>query len=240
MGTGSKNGPPISEVKGGDFLHHFKKGNTMRSIFTLMLGVAFVALVAVGCSSNNSASTPAKSSSTAAKSSDTPADQKPADSSKPADAPATAAAPDQKDVAPLVDAAKNKQDNGDSVTIKAVDATTGKVVQLVFKDIHFDYDKYTIRPEDRPLIKQNASMLSKEPNLKIVIEGNCDERGTTEYNLALGLHRAVAVMQAMEGDGVKKTQMRTKSNGKEYPVDPGHTEEAWAKNRRSEVKPTAG
>jgi peptidoglycan-associated lipoprotein len=122
------------------------------------------------------------------------------------------------------------------VEIKVVDEKTGEVVKLSFQTVYFDYDKYNIRPDARPAIEANARELNKVANLKIIIEGHCDERGTTEYNLALGEHRAVAVMQALAGAGVGKDRLKTVSYGKERPVDPGHDEAAWAKNRRGVIR----
>lgn len=103
----------------------------------------------------------------------------------------------------------------------------------MLKDIHFDFDKYNIRPGDAEILKENASILKKFPNLKIQIEGHCDERGTNEYNLALGERRANSAKNYLISLGISPDRISTISYGEERPLDPGHNEEAWAKNRRA-------
>jgi len=100
------------------------------------------------------------------------------------------------------------------------------------EDIHFDFDKYNIRQDDRQILSRNAAYLSKNINVKIVIEGNCDERGTTEYNMALGERRADEAKQYLVNLGIDSKRITTISYGSEKPLDPGHDEDAWAKNRR--------
>lgn len=100
-------------------------------------------------------------------------------------------------------------------------------------DIYFDFDQYTITPEGRKICAQKASFLKVHPELKLRIEGHCDERGTTEYNLALGERRANEVRKYLGNLGIADSRLATISFGKERPVDPGHNEEAWAKNRRA-------
>lgn len=102
----------------------------------------------------------------------------------------------------------------------------------LLKDIHFDFDKYDIRPGDAEILKANASLLMKQPTVKIQIEGHCDERGTIEYNLALGERRANSAKKYLISLGMSADRISTISYGKEKPLDPGHNEEAWAKNRR--------
>ncbi len=101
------------------------------------------------------------------------------------------------------------------------------------KDIHFDFDKYDIRPGDVEILKENATLLKKYSKVKIQIEGHCDERGTIEYNLALGERRANNTKQYLLSLGISPDRISTISYGKERPSDPGHNEEAWAKNRRA-------
>jgi len=103
-------------------------------------------------------------------------------------------------------------------------------------DIHFDYDKYNIRPGDADILKKNYGMMGSDSG-KVRIEGNCDERGTVEYNLALGQKRADAAKAYLEHLGVDGKRIETVSYGKEKPVDAGHSEEAWAKNRRDHFTP---
>ncbi len=102
----------------------------------------------------------------------------------------------------------------------------------LLKDIYFDFDKYDIRPGDAEILKANAALLMRQPTVKIQIEGHCDERGTTEYNLALGERRANGAKKYLISLGMSPDRISTISYGKEKPLDPGHHEEAWAKNRR--------
>lgn len=105
--------------------------------------------------------------------------------------------------------------------------------------VHFDYDKYIIRDEDKPVLDKNAKWLNLNSRVKVVIEGHADERGETEYNLALGDKRAKSVEKYLRSLGVSSNRLSTISYGEEKPVDPGHDETAWSKNRRAEFKITA-
>ena len=99
-------------------------------------------------------------------------------------------------------------------------------------DINFDFDKSNIRPGDGQILSDHAAFLLKNKHAKIVIEGNCDERGTAKYNLALGDRRAKEAKKYLVNAGVDSKRIKTISYGKERPLDPGHDEDAWAKNRR--------
>jgi len=101
------------------------------------------------------------------------------------------------------------------------------------KDIYFDFDKSNIRPDAREVLKANADYFLKNSSASIVVEGHCDERGTAEYNMALGQRRAQEAKKYLVNLGVKDSKMKTISYGKERPVDNGHDEKAWAKNRRA-------
>jgi len=101
-----------------------------------------------------------------------------------------------------------------------------------FKDITFDFDKFNLIPEARETLKQHADKLTQNKNDNVLIEGHCDERGTTEYNLALGERRAKEAMKYFVELGIDGKRIKTISYGKERPLDPGNNEEAWAKNRR--------
>lgn len=103
----------------------------------------------------------------------------------------------------------------------------------LLKDIHFGFDRYDLTPEAREILSQNAELLLKHPRAKIQIEGHADERGTIEYNLALGERRASTTKEYLISLGVSLDRMSTISYGEEMPLDPRHNEEAWAKNRRS-------
>jgi peptidoglycan-associated lipoprotein len=102
-----------------------------------------------------------------------------------------------------------------------------------FDDVRFDFDKSVVTEDGRRASAVVAAYLMKNPRAKVLIEGHCDERGTAEYNLALGDRRATAVMTYLVSLGVPKGAVSTVSFGKEKPLDPGSNEEAWAKNRRA-------
>ena len=102
-----------------------------------------------------------------------------------------------------------------------------------FDDVRFDFDKSEVKEDGRKTSQVVAAFLKKNPKAKIQIEGHCDERGTSEYNMALGERRAAAVMNYLVSLGVSKGALSTVSFGKEKPLDPGHDEGAWAKNRRA-------
>lgn len=100
------------------------------------------------------------------------------------------------------------------------------------KDIHFNFDMYNLRPEDIEILNDKVSFLKANPGKNTRIEGNCDERGTIEYNIALGDRRAKAAQNYLVEVGIDKDRISILSYGKEKPLDPAHNEEAWAKNRR--------
>ena len=108
---------------------------------------------------------------------------------------------------------------------------------VVLKDIHFDFDRYEIRPSDADILKKDYLWFKDNPGTRVMIEGNCDERGSIEYNLALGQRRADAAKDFLSTLGVPAAELKTVSYGKEKPVDPAHNEEAWAKNRRDHLEP---
>jgi peptidoglycan-associated lipoprotein len=100
-------------------------------------------------------------------------------------------------------------------------------------DLFFDYDKFNIRDDQQSVVDTNVGALKERPNLKIMIEGHCDERGSEKYNLALGDRRANAVKSYLVERGVSPDRIDTTSYGKERPFNLGHDEEAWAQNRRA-------
>ena len=102
------------------------------------------------------------------------------------------------------------------------------------KSIYFSFDSATITPESKETLKANAAWLEENDDAKVQIEGHCDERGTQEYNLALGERRAKAAHDALRALGVKASRLSTVSYGEEMPRDPAHNEAAWAKNRRAQ------
>lgn len=145
----------------------------------------------------------------------------------------------EKDLAKLKEEAKKRQqeqkDFERSLVAKKTPGIEGEVFETkMLKRIHFDFDKYNIRPDDAEILKQNAAVLKKFPAVKIQIEGHCDERGTSEYNLALGESRASSVKRYLVSLGVDQKRISTISYGEERPLDPNQNEEAWTKNRRAE------
>jgi len=105
--------------------------------------------------------------------------------------------------------------------------------------VYFDFDKYELKSEARDTLAANAEWLKSNAGIQIQIEGHCDERGTEEYNLALGERRANAVKSYMVSLGVDEARLFTISYGEEMPADPGHDAAAWAKNRRAQFKTAA-
>lgn len=106
----------------------------------------------------------------------------------------------------------------------------------ILRDINFDFDSYAINSTELPKIEGVGSWMKQERGVRITVEGHCDERGTVEYNLALGQKRAEAVKDYLLKMGIEAGRIRTISYGKEVPVDPGRTEDAWSKNRRAHFK----
>ena len=106
--------------------------------------------------------------------------------------------------------------------------------------IYFDTDQYDIRSDAQPTLSAQAQWLNRYPAVRVRIEGNADERGTREYNLALGARRANAVREFLVGQGVSGSRIETLSYGKEKPIDGGSGDEAWAKNRNARTAITDG
>ncbi len=118
--------------------------------------------------------------------------------------------------------------------------TTDAVKALLATMLHFDFDKANIRPEDTSILDQKVGILQANSNLRIRIAGNCDERGSDEYNLALGNRRANSAKQYLVSHGVDAGRIETVSYGEERPLDPGHNDDAWAKNRNDQFEIVSG
>lgn len=103
-----------------------------------------------------------------------------------------------------------------------------------FVPIYFDFDKSNIRADQRSRIEKNAEILKKKSNTKIRIEGNCDERGTNEYNMALGERRAMSAKKYLMNMGIAGSRLKTISYGEERPLSYGHDDLAWSQNRRDD------
>jgi peptidoglycan-associated lipoprotein len=108
------------------------------------------------------------------------------------------------------------------------------VAATELEKVFFDFDSFTLSKDARDTLSKDAQWLEKNKQTKVQIEGHCDERGSDEYNLALGENRAKAAMKYLVSLGVPASQLSVISFGKEKPADPGHDEAAWAKNRRAE------
>jgi peptidoglycan-associated lipoprotein len=118
---------------------------------------------------------------------------------------------------------------------KMQQAAKASAAELSFETIYFDYDKSDLRKDAREVLSKNAEILLKsKPDAKIQVEGHCDERGSAEYNLALGERRAKSSLQYLITLGVKADRLSVISYGKEKPAVQGSDEAAWAKNRRAE------
>jgi peptidoglycan-associated lipoprotein len=100
------------------------------------------------------------------------------------------------------------------------------------EDIHFDFDKYVLTPKAMMILDEKASYLSDHPEVRVLIEGHCDERGTNEYNLALGDRRANSAKNYLVKSGVTESRLTTISYGEEQPLCTEHTESCWWRNRR--------
>lgn len=126
-------------------------------------------------------------------------------------------------------------------SLARVRAETEAVRAIVAEMINFDFDRSEIRPgRDTEVLERKLQVLNANPELRIEIVGHCDERGSDEYNLALGNRRALSAKQWLVSRGISPDRITTRSMGEEQPLDPGHNEEAWAKNRRAEFVITAG
>jgi peptidoglycan-associated lipoprotein len=134
--------------------------------------------------------------------------------------------------------AERRQRIADSLA--ALGKSTEAVKTILATMIHFDYDKAIIRGGDAAVLDQKVAILQANPALRIRISGHCDERGSDEYNLALGNRRATAAKQYLTSHGIDPSRIETVSYGEERPLVQGHTEEAWAQNRRDETEVLSG
>jgi len=106
--------------------------------------------------------------------------------------------------------------------------------------VFFGYDRFDLAPEARQVLERQAAWLRRYPSVRVLIAGNCDERGTREYNLALGARRAAAARDYLASLGIEAGRMETVSYGKERPVDPRSQEEAWSVNRNAQTQIVSG
>ncbi len=114
-------------------------------------------------------------------------------------------------------------------------------MEMVRRMVNFDFDKSAIRAgQDTEVLEQKLAILQTNSGLRVEISGHCDERGTDEYNMALGMRRAVSAKQFLVDRGIAESRITVRSRGEEQPLDPGHNEEAWTQNRRGEFRVTSG
>jgi len=121
-----------------------------------------------------------------------------------------------------------------------IPGSTQDFVVNVGDRVYFDFDRSDIRADAQPILAGQAEWLQRYPAVRVRIEGNCDERGTREYNFALGARRADAVRDFLVDHGIAPGRIATISYGKEQPIDPGHDETAWAKDRNAHTAITEG
>lgn len=143
----------------------------------------------------------------------------------------TPAQPEAKPVAPAVTAPVVEA----PVTVDPLAAVKDPNNILSHRSVYFDFDKYDIKSTYQTLVEAHAKFLTSNANVKVLIQGNTDERGSREYNLALGQKRAEAVKKALGLLGAKEGQLEAVSLGEEKPKATGHDEEAWTENRRADI-----
>lgn len=154
-------------------------------------------------------------------------------------APVTTA-PTSPPTAPPPPPARSNADSIAAANAARAEAARAALVNEVADILHFDYDQFTIRPEDTAKLDRKAAIMKANPALRVRVTGHADERGSDEYNLALGMRRATAAKDYLVRLGVDAARIEVASLGREVPLDPSSNEAAWAKNRRDEFEPIAG
>lgn len=143
-----------------------------------------------------------------------------------------APAPEQPTTAPTKTTTEQPKTTQTGMTEAPVTET--KAAELTLKRIHFDFDQYVLTSESREALENNAAFMRAKPQVNVQIEGHCDERGSDNYNLALGENRARAAMEYLVSLGISPRRLDIISYGEERPLVSGSDEEAWSKNRRAE------
>ncbi len=134
--------------------------------------------------------------------------------------------------------AEQDRERADSLT--AIREETNRVRQALAVRVNFDFDRSNVRPGDAAVLDRKLAILQANPNLRIQVTGHCDERGSDEYNLALGNRRALAAKRYLTDRGIAESRITTSSMGEERPLATGSNEAAWAQNRRDEFSITSG
>ncbi len=160
-----------------------------------------------------------------------PATQAPAPAITPIPEPETAA-PTPEPYSPGTEDRLARVDESEDILSQSLENINA---QSPLTDIPFDYDSAALSSRARSLLESHARWLLRYPSVTILVEGHCDERGTVQYNLALGERRADATYNYLVGLGVLETRVKKISYGKEFPSDLGHNEAAWARNRRGHI-----
>jgi peptidoglycan-associated lipoprotein len=156
---------------------------------------------------------------------------------QPAPEPTTAPAPPP--AAPVDDSAERDRLERERMAREAAEKARAVAADLAAM-INFEYDQATVRSTDQAVLDRKAAILGANPNVRLQISGHADERGSDEYNLALGNRRAAAAKRYLENKGIDASRMEVVSYGEERPLNAGHDEAAYAQNRRDEFQVTAG
>lgn len=197
----------------------------MKSVSLLLVLGLSIAAVAGACGGGNPPQNPSPAVDTAAE------NQRQRDSIAAAQAEAERQAAAERD-------RLEQQRIADSLA--ALSRSGEEVRSMLAAMIHFEYDRSNIRPDDMGVLDQKVAIMQANPDLRIRVGGHCDERGSDEYNLALGNRRAQAAKQYLVSHGVDANRIETQSWGEERPLVDGHDESAWSQNRRSEFEVIGG
>lgn len=151
----------------------------------------------------------------------------------------------QADISSSPDTASSEEtvkvpDNDIPVSQPATEPSDVITGDMGLKPVFFDFDKFDVTAQGRETLNANGRILKDNPSMRLTIEGHCDERGTTQYNLALGEKRARAAMNYLVSLGIDAGRLDIVSYGKERPFSMGHDESAWAQNRRAHFVPRSG
>jgi len=122
----------------------------------------------------------------------------------------------------------------------AIERARTEMVNTLAEQVHFDFDRFDIRPQDEAVLERKVALLQRYPQVRLRIAGHADERGSDEYNLVLGNKRALAAKAWLERRGIDGSRIDVVSYGEERPMDTAATEDAWARNRRDEFEVVAG
>lgn len=212
-----------------------QKGGIMKKIISVTLALLIISLMLSGCCPFSKKKLPTKEQPVSNQSVSQPQTQ--SEPGHRTTEPASAKLPDTGKATPEEVGVATK--GGEIPPVKTEEPTfvsPSEDIKSIFQPIYFDFDKYNIKTSEYGKLKAIAEYLKNNPAVSILIEGHCDERGTDEYNLVLGEKRALSTRNFLVALGISPKRLYTISYGESRPADPGHNEEAWAKNRRAEFK----